>query len=86
MHTVCYSLLILQAASILSDVLVYVTVNLPARFHSLNNLINENFEPTTDVYVFYLQENVQFVTWVTSAKFSNPIPSCLRVEIPWKTD
>lgn len=24
---------------------------------------------TTDVYLFYLQENVQFVTWVTSAKF-----------------
>lgn len=23
------------------------------------------------VYLFYLQENVQFVTWVTSAKFYN---------------
>lgn len=26
---------------------------------------------TEDVYVFYLQENVHFVTWVTSAKFYN---------------
>lgn len=23
------------------------------------------------MYIFYLQENVQFVTWVTSAKFSD---------------
>lgn len=25
----------------------------------------------TNVYLFYLQENVQFVTWVTSANFYN---------------